>query len=437
MLKQFAKISFRNILYAPRKSLLAILAVSACYFSLNIFQGYIAGSEIIFLDSYSQRSMLGDLVIRKSGIRHMLSMDPDDLVSEEEQAKIDAILQKIGGVDIKVRFLRVIGTLTNGSAQMIFTGSGVDVDQGIKMRQPHWGWNTLAGKPLEDNEAPKILVGQTLGNLLHCSPATKENFITGLGGYSAKERPMDCPNPKIQLQTATLNGQANAVEVEIIGLVDSMFRELDQRFIYIPLPVAQRLLDTKRISFYAIRLLPGTHEDEFLQQFREEAKVQGLNLTAHSWKQDEIGDFYHRTMDFLHVFRNFMVIVILSVALLSIFNTFYRSVQERIREIGVLRTLGFQLSHVRSLFLVETFFLSLFGIGIGAALSISVAFLFQRITLLYKIGLLTQPVPFLISMHPLTMLWTALTVIFVAQLAALIPLLIMGRKQITEALTST
>lgn len=434
----FLRMAWRNVFLQGKKSALAVLAVAACCFSLNIFQGYIKGSELIFDDSYSKRSMFGDLIVRKSGVHHAFSTEPEDLLAPEEQAFLNDFFTNDPDVDVFIRFLRLNGTLSNGTSQSVFTGLGYDVEKGTAMREPVWTWNALAGLPLRHDDEETVHLGQGLGFLLGCEPALKgQNFITGQGGYAAEERPFTCLSRHLQMSGVTLQGQANALNVEVSGLIDGMFRELDLRYVNLPLKLAQRLLDTDRVSNYAARLKPGSDLPAFLARLKGAASQRGLTLTAHSWKEDEIGDFYHRTMDFLHVFRNFMIVVILGVALLSIFNTFYRNVQERIREIGVLRTLGFRVNQVRALFLLETLFLALIGIAVGAGLSLVASAVLNRLTLLYKIGLLTQPVPFIIEESRWTLAWTLTVALVVALLAAAIPLWAAGRKRISEALTHT
>jgi putative ABC transport system permease protein len=434
MLSLFRRMAWRNILRNSRKSGLAVLAVAACYFSLNLFQGYIQGTEAIFLDSYEKRSMFGDILIRRKGVHHFLSMDKGDLLSAGEQGKLEALLKQSGQADLWVRFLRVDGTLSNGSAQTGFLGYGVDAEKGYEMRKPGWEWNAVAGDILRSDQAQEILLGQRLGLLLGCRASSTGRFITGRGGYEAKARPFACASPKIQVSAVTLGGQANALELRVAGLVDSMFRELDLRFVYMPLKAAQRLSDTDRVSFYSLRLKQGVNRNNFLRNLNAAFQRGGLDLTAHSWQEDELGDFYRRTMDFLHLFRNFMVIVILGVALLSIFNTFFRNVQERTRETGVLRTLGYTVKQVRLLFLLETFFLALIGIGLGGSLALLTAAALNRLSVLYKIGLLTQPVPFIVDLSPFILGWTFLLVLLVALLAAWLPVWINGKKPITETL---
>jgi putative ABC transport system permease protein len=65
----------------------------------------------------------------------------------------------------------------------------------------------------------------------------------------------------------------------------------------------------------------------------------------------------------------------LVVAATSIFNVMMMSVTERIREIGILRSIGTQKGEVRRMFLYEAIILGLVGAGIGAIMSIILGWL--------------------------------------------------------------
>jgi putative ABC transport system permease protein len=66
----------------------------------------------------------------------------------------------------------------------------------------------------------------------------------------------------------------------------------------------------------------------------------------------------------------------LLVAAVSIFNVMMMSVTERIREIGILRSIGTQKGEVRRMFLYEAGILGLVGAGIGAVASLTLGYLF-------------------------------------------------------------
>lgn len=69
----------------------------------------------------------------------------------------------------------------------------------------------------------------------------------------------------------------------------------------------------------------------------------------------------------------------LIVAAVSIFNVMMMSVTERIREIGILRSIGTQKEEVRRMFIYEAAILGIVGAGIGAAASLVLGYLFVLI----------------------------------------------------------
>jgi len=62
----------------------------------------------------------------------------------------------------------------------------------------------------------------------------------------------------------------------------------------------------------------------------------------------------------------------LLVAATSIFNVMMMSVTERVREIGIMRSIGTQKSEIRRMFLYESIILGIVGAGIGAILSLGI-----------------------------------------------------------------
>ena len=65
----------------------------------------------------------------------------------------------------------------------------------------------------------------------------------------------------------------------------------------------------------------------------------------------------------------------LMVAAVSIFNVMMMSVTERIREIGILRSIGTQKGEIRRMFIYESVILGLVGAGIGAIVSLGMGYL--------------------------------------------------------------
>ncbi len=85
-------------------------------------------------------------------------------------------------------------------------------------------------------------------------------------------------------------------------------------------------------------------------------------------------------MKSMHQFEQFSMgisLVILMVAILIVFTTMSASVNERKKEIGIFRAMGFRESHIMQIILQEAFFLSavagIFGYFIGLVISINTA----------------------------------------------------------------
>ncbi|HWU44030.1 MAG TPA: FtsX-like permease family protein, partial [Bdellovibrio sp.] len=203
----------------------------------------------------------------------------------------------------------------------------------------------------------------------------------------------ECDVPQVQLSVTTETEQLNAMDFDIAGIVDGGFKEIDNRFVMMPLPAAQQLLNTDKVS-YVVMTLKNTHQDaEFKKIFNEEIGKQFPDLRLTRWQDHPAGELYRQTIDMFSIFRNFVVIVIISITTLSVANTKIKSIKERTKEIGTLRSIGFEAPAIRSIFLWESFFLSAFGILIGVISSLLTSLIVNRAAIYYKAGLLSMPVP--------------------------------------------
>ncbi|HXW98792.1 MAG TPA: ABC transporter permease [Methanomicrobiales archaeon] len=76
------------------------------------------------------------------------------------------------------------------------------------------------------------------------------------------------------------------------------------------------------------------------------------------------------TLGSITSFMTMLGAISLVVAAVSIFNVMIMSVTERIREIGILRSIGTRKSEIRKMFLYEAFIIGFIGAGVGAILSL-------------------------------------------------------------------
>ena len=402
------KVAVRNIKRNGRRSLAALLSIAAGFAALNLFQGYISDAENMFEVTYSHRLMLGDLLIHKELAfkNGALADDPDEQLSPNDQTKIEKILQQTGQTENVVRFFNLSGLISNGSTNLVFIGYGYDLRRGREMRAPSWVWNTLAGTPLENNP-DTVQLGRGLGRVLGCTLKGDAPPLTPAGGYDPVNRPFACHQPKIQLSVTTPAGQMNAETYSVSSLIDSVYREVDMRNVVLSLEHAQQLMGNTNITYYAARTKSGISGKDICRQLNKTFRDQNLPFIATEWKKHAFGEIFVQSMEFLGVFRSFTILVVLAIVVLSVLSTLIRLVQERTREIGTLRSLGFRPRLILGLFLAEVVLLAMLGNFVGAVISLVTAGLLNQLRVLYQIGILSERVPFHITLPVANFMYAA------------------------------
>ncbi|MGZ3689942.1 MAG: ABC transporter permease [Pseudobdellovibrio sp.] len=417
----FWKIAFRNVKINWRHSLSALLSISASFMSLVLFDGYIGNLKGMYKDSFEHRSMLGDFIIEKPQIHSKEGLaEPDKfLITEQEQQLIEDFLQRHKEfVSHRVRFVNFQGMITNGHQSAIVMGRGFDVTEGEKVRGANWSWNTTYGLPLhKSNTEYAALMGQGLARKMNCTWLKPKDFYSFRGGYEPLERPFDCATTNLQVSVMTDQGQLNAVDLNVVGLMDAGYRDIDDRYLITSIETAQTITNNKGVSMMSVQLNDGVNHDDFAKLFNDEIVSQHPDLKIMTWVEHPVGETYLKTLDLMAVFRNFVVIVILVISVLSVINTLIKIIKERSREIGTLRSIGFKARQVVRMFIYETLLLSFIGTVIGMLLSVVVTLLLNYFKIRYKAGMLSEPVLFKIDFSFVTYGNAFFILIFVSLMA--------------------
>ena len=397
----FWKIAFRNVKKNWRHSLSALLSISASFVSLVLFDGYINDLKLMYEDSFRHRSMLGDLIIEKPRIHSKEGLgDPAKFqIHETEQADIEVFLTEHKElVRNRVRFLNFQGMITNGDQSAIVLGRGVDVTEGKAVRGKNWAWNATFGMPLDRaQEANPALMGQGLARKMNCTWSASKSFYSFNGGYEPVERPFDCLTKELQLSVMTADGQLNAVDFSVVGLMDAGYRDIDDRYLMTSVESAQTLMNSRNISLMSVELRRRSFKEEFTALFNERISKKYPEIKIMTWLEHPVGETYLKTLDLMGIFRNFVVLVILIISVLSVINTLIKIIKERSREIGTLRSIGFKSAEVMRMFFYETILLSCLGTGIGCCSAFVLTVFLDSLQIRYKAGLLSEPVLFRIN----------------------------------------
>ncbi len=411
-MKIYWLVSFRNVKRHWRQSLAAVLTISIGFAAMVLFEGYIQNTLHQLFVEYRELMMFGDVNIEKKGLWSPEGRaEPMKFgIDEKHQQEIAEVLQGFPEVAAWSKFLRIGGMGSTGHKSAVFWGIGYDLESGVKIRGQSWAWNSLYGTPLENSRKDSIVLGQTLAQKLGCLPDPAVEIFRSMHGYTQSIRPFKChPSSNIQLTSMTASGQISALDLEVVGLVDAGFRDLDSRFLMTSLENAQSLAGTRDISYVSVLLKNPNFTKSFVEKLQKISDERGLNLTVQDWRQHKvIGDTYSKSEDFLLVFKNSLSLILLGIAWLSVLNTMVRIVKERTREIGIWRSLGYTDRQLSLIFAAEAFLLGLIGSGIGTMVSAVLTLLINSLHITYRAGLFSEPIPFAIAWVSTNFVWSAL-----------------------------
>lgn len=430
------RIAARNVRKNWRHSVGSLLAVAVGFMAMGLFDGYLTYFVREVGGMMEEKFMMGSLLVEAPGASEAITETKSDppRLGEREQAFVEHHLSAHSSeVVARVRSLFIGGFISNGRASTRFGGWGYDPVDAAAIRR-RFAWDAFYGRPLQASGPASVELARGLGALLDCVPATQEPTTSSDGLLIPKERPFECKRPRVQLMSSTASGQVNAVEPTVVGLIDAGRKEMDMQLLAMPLELAQRLRNTKDISMFSVLLRDPSASARFSRELVDAARAKGIALAAMPWKDHYFGNQFRQGMQVMGVFRILMAIVVVAISGMAVFSTMVKSVSERTREIGTLRSLGFLRRQIVRLFALEAAILSAgaCAAGLGATVAITLALNGARIT--YRAGLLSEPIPLGIAMDPSVWLFAAAFLVGISVFAAWLPARRAARRKIPDAL---
>lgn len=433
-----ARLAFRSLLQNWRHSLATMLAILGGFAAVSLFDGFLQSIREYNEEHYVHKGMVGHVILEKKGAAEHLFEDVWLYsMSRDEQTKVAEILAQDPRVAFTMRYLVVSGLISNGQNNTIFLGAGYDEDQGAKIRGAKWAWNTVAGKPI--GFAPPsggVMLGLGLADRMACE--YEHRFAVNRdGSYPAGETPIHCPGAGLQLSVTTEHAQVNALTLPVMGVTDMQLREFNEKVLAMPLATAQSLFDTDRITRVIVLLKDSSLIPAFLQDTRARLKEAGLDIEAVKWLDHPVAAVSKGGLEVMGVFRALFLTVVAVIAAMSVANSMMKSINERVREIGTLRSFGFRRLDIVLLFSFEGLFLGLFACAGGIVVTTALAALLTHAGLTFKAGVLSTPLPLMFSMAFSLWAVTGAALSLITFLAAWLVSLRAARMEIAEALRHT
>lgn len=231
----------------------------------------------------------------------------------------------------------------------------------------------------------------------------------------------------------TLEGQMNALDIEVSGVYNTGIADTNDKFLKVPLKLAQSLYDTTRADSIVILLDHWKNTGAVKQALFEKLAAAGIETEIKTWK--EMSVFYQSVRNMFDIIFLFIFIIVFVIVIMSTTNTMGMTVIERTREIGTLRALGLKRRGVSLLFAAEGCLLGLTGSLVGVFIHTVVWGAIKYMAPSYTPPGNSSPVPLLVDYLPVNLLAMILFMTFLSLISAIIPARRAAKQNVVLALT--
>ncbi|MBI4862318.1 MAG: ABC transporter permease [Candidatus Riflebacteria bacterium] len=437
--------ALRNILKNGRRSAFTISAIAFGFAAINLFAGF---TRYIFSNLQETQIYLttnGHLMVFKTGFNpnHLMSSQAQ-LITSHEIREVRAICKDDPRFVVVSPKLVFMGLLSNGEESSPFIGIGKVIKETNQIHKRASG--RLARVSFSDG---KEMTKETEPQAPPPPP------VAALAPVPASAAPGDAPEPppkrhelvlarglarKLNLKAGsmvtamatTVNGQVNALEAEVVALIDVAMEILDSMVIEAPLTFAQELYDTDGADRIVILLERGTDLVSVRDELKQKLAARKLGLEVRPWY--EVDRTTEKIADMLHVIFVFLFTIFLIIALMSVVNTIGMAVTERTREIGTLRALGVKRRGIVTMFACESMLLGTLGSVAGVGLTLA-GWLIVRVTdPHWTPPQVPKAIPLEVHLAPEHMLVTFVSLVVLSLVVAIWPAQRAARGSIVDAL---
>ncbi|MCB0100933.1 MAG: ABC transporter permease [Anaerolineales bacterium] len=163
----------------------------------------------------------------------------------------------------------------------------------------------------------------------------------------------------LNLLVNTADGNVDEQQFIVRGIFTTGTTAYDKGVVFLPLAKAQAFSGAANHASLIFILLKDREQADAVK-----AAIQGSGYKVETWA--EMNQLLVFVNDFSNAYLTVINLIVLGVTATVIVNTLLMSVFERMREIGVLSSIGMKGRQVVALFLAEASMLGLFGISLGA-----------------------------------------------------------------------
>jgi putative ABC transport system permease protein len=412
------KLALRGLTRNRRRSLVTLLAIALGFAAISLFAGYTHNVYSGLARQSIHGELLGHLTIAKRGMSTAGKLDPERyLLTQADVSKINALLSNQPHIKLVAPRLGLSGLASNGRASTIFIAEGISPHAMDELQK-----NVLTEREMQNPAYQQIFkkLYPQHPDVVNLSSGLVELLHLKIGGQAA-------------LLVNTLSGQANALDITVGGSFNTGSAGSNDKFAFVPLALAQTLLDAEgRADRLTILLDDAAQTEPMRAALQAQFQQAGLDLEVKTWQ--ELSGFYRQVHDMFDMIFGFIFSIVLTVVVMSVANSMGMTVIERTREIGTLRAIGLKRSGVVRLFTTESLLLSAVGCAVGLLVTLAVRYGINLADIHYTPPDSASAVPLLVDLDYGRTLFTLILMLVVGTFAAWLPARRAARQPIMDAL---
>ena len=221
-------------------------------------------------------------------------------------------------------------------------------------------------------------------------------------------------NLKVGDELSLVSAENKELILTVRGIFKTGFLDYDSNLVIIPLKTMQILGEQGEVAT-EIGIITGTPQkiEEVEAQVYE--KLQNDNFSVVSWKT-----INHNLLNAVQ-FEKFVLIAILSLLLMiasfAVSVILNMIVREKIKDIGILKSIGYTNSHIRNIFTIEGLIIGVSGMLLASVLSPVILMILKKLFKIYMRNsyYYLEELPLYISVRELSMIYiVAFAVVFIS-----------------------
>jgi len=271
------------------------------------------------------------------------------------------------------------------------------------------------------------------------SAATLPDDIAALSAEQGPPRSIKVGSTRVELLATNARGAPNVAAVNVVRAEFQGIKELDDVYMALHLAQAQRLIygaAPPQVTAIAVQLRETAYLPAARARLEELLKAEAKDQPLAVMDFETLNPFYGQTLAMFAAMFGFISVLIGGIVLFTVGNTMSMAVVERTAEIGTLRAIGLRRSGIRAMFVTEGIVLGVLGALLGTAVAILAAWGVNAMGLTWTPPGRIEPVALAVrvaSEHRM-MLASAVGLVIVAALSAILPAARAARMNIVDAL---